>query len=264
MVTRETSVSAGLASLGVLAGLAEPDSAVERLERLAEILEREAIPRGFLGPSEGPKMAARHVLEAAALATVLQPTGTLIDVGSGAGLPGIVLAGLWRDGEIVLIEPQARRAAFLRRLVSELGLGRCSVRQSTAEEAARSDLREAADAVVARAVALPPVALELTLPLARVGGDVAIPVGHPREAAGGREESTGPTEPFREAGPDEAAVGPVAELLGGGHPALRRFEVPGAPGARWVMLVRKLRSTPDRYPRRPGVPRRRPLDGGGA
>jgi 16S rRNA (guanine(527)-N(7))-methyltransferase RsmG len=276
MVTRETSIRSGLLRMG----LPSDDVTVGRLERYAQILEDRAIPRGFLGPNEGPRIVSRHILESAALARVLPADGSLIDVGSGAGLPGAVLACL-RPGPTTLLDSLERRAAFLREVIVELGLD-ASVGCSRAEEAARSPLRDSFDVATSRALAVPASALELTSPFVRAGGAAAtlVALEEPSSGAGQaadpssastegdldpREGGAGsPALGHEGRGPDAAAalsarLTPVAEQLGCGDVRILPLEVPGADAPRWVMIVNKLRSTPDRFPRRTGIPSRRPL-----
>jgi 16S rRNA (guanine527-N7)-methyltransferase len=223
MVTRETSLRAGLEALGIQA----PAEAATRLAEFAALLEKLALPVGLLGPEEIPRLIPRHLLEGAALTRWLPDTGTIIDVGSGAGLPGLTLACLGR--RVVLIEPKARGASFLREAVHRLGVD-AEVVRVRAEVAARGDLRESADGVTSRALAPPAVALELMLPLVRLGGTATLLVG---------------SEDAGRAG----ALGAIAATLGGATVRAVRFEVPGAPEARWAMIVPKDRATPRRFPR---------------
>jgi 16S rRNA (guanine527-N7)-methyltransferase len=241
MVSRETLISDALRQLGIPTDVV----AVSKLVRFSEMLEEIAVPRGFLGPDEAERIAARHVLESAGLASFAfaegSPTadwGSVIDVGSGAGLPGLVLACLGAE-PVWLVEAQARRAAFLREAVHELAVA-VEVVQSRAEIEGHGPMRESAKVVTARALAASAAALELTVPLSEVGGRVLIPMAEP-----------GP-EALRDA---EAA----SEVLGGGPPELVGFEVPGMKERRWVMIVPKLRSTPEKYPRSAKTIKQHPL-----
>lgn len=216
------------------------DEALQRLLDLTRILEERAVPRGFVATGDRGRVVPRHILESAAVLQWLPREGSVVDVGSGAGLPGLVLACL-REDPVVLVEAQARRAAFLRETAHQLGI-QVEVLHASAEDAARGALREAASAATARALARPPVALELTLPFVAPEGMVAL--------------LTGPQD-----GVAMAAAGAASDVLGGSVPRLERFEVPGANEARWVMIVQKLRNTPDRFPRPPGPRRRRPAGG---
>src|SRR5688572_27047490 len=104
MVARETSVAEALAVSGIAAG----EDVIGRLEAFADILRTRATDEGFIGPNEAPRILSRHVFESIALWPHLKARGRIADVGSGAGLPGIVLACLGAD--VALIEAQARRA----------------------------------------------------------------------------------------------------------------------------------------------------------
>lgn len=220
--------------------VAATEEALDRLVKLSSALEHRAVPRGFLAAGERERIVPRHVLESAALLNWLAPDGVIVDVGTGAGLPGLVLACLRTDA-VILIEPQARRAAFLREAAHELDV-RVEVIGKSAEDVCRGELRGTLAAATARALARPPLALELTLPFVAPGGVVALLVG-PQD------------------GRDLAESGAAADILGGAVPRLERFEVPGANEARWVMIVQKLRNTPDRFPRPPGPRRRGPAGG---
>ena len=263
MVSRETLIAEGLHALGLPHG--SDAEVIRRLVALTESLETEAIPRGFIGQADADRLVPRHVLESAALNGFLPSDGILVDVGSGAGLPGLVLACLRRD-RVVLVEPMAKRAAFLREVVHRLEL-RAEVIQLRAEDAARGELRESAAVVTARALAPNVEALELLLPFAQPGGVVAILVG-PSDVPGrvGPPRAGAKRVP-RAAGdvpgvsPLSSSAGVAAAALGGGELVASRFEVPGAEESRWVMIVHKLRRTPDLYPRPPQARRRRPLGG---
>lgn len=238
MVPRETQILTALTEMGLgpLLGGRLPKAA-RLLDLLAEMLKTSAVVKGFLGPREGPRVLERHVLEAAALYPFVFEQGRVIDVGSGAGLPGLVLAVLL-DREVAMLEAEGRRADFLCEAVQALGV-EAAVVQGRAEEAARMpDQRETYDVAVSRALAPPPVALELMLPFVRVGGRAVVAVG--------------PSV-------DMAAAEVAARLLGGAKPRRKRLEVPGLDQERWAMIIEKREATSERYPRRTGVPARRPL-----
>lgn len=134
----------------------------------AQKLATDGVVRGLIGPREAPRLWDRHLLNCAVLGELI-PFGTRVtDVGSGAGLPGIVLAVARPDLEIVLLEPLARRAAFLTETVAELGLKRVTVVRARAEERA-ADLPKAG-VVTARAVAPLDRLAGWCLPLTPIGG----------------------------------------------------------------------------------------------
>jgi len=125
-----------------------PDVA-ETLERYIDILASRGIDWGLLGPREAPRLFDRHILNSVALAELIPEGSRVVDVGSGAGLPGIPLAIVRPDLDVTLLEPLLRRHTFLEQAVEELGLGhRVSAVRGRAE-----DTRERSDVVVARAVA---------------------------------------------------------------------------------------------------------------
>lgn len=150
-----------------------PPAAYELLGRRAEVLvpyarllATEGISRGLLGPREAPRLWERHLLNCAAPLRALAPGSAVVDVGTGAGLPGLVWALLRPDLRVSLVEPLLRRAAFCEQAVQSLGLAGVQVRRSRGEELGES----AADVVVARAVAPLDRLARWCLPLARPGG----------------------------------------------------------------------------------------------
>ncbi|HYH33237.1 MAG TPA: RsmG family class I SAM-dependent methyltransferase, partial [Pseudonocardia sp.] len=90
--------------------------------RFAEHLARSGVERGLIGPREAPRMWERHVLNCAVVAPLVPDGARLVDVGSGAGLPGIPLALARPDARIVLVEPLARRVDWLREVIADLGV----------------------------------------------------------------------------------------------------------------------------------------------
>ena len=129
--------------------------------------------RGLIGPLELPRLWSRHILNSAIVAPLLQP-GLVGDVGSGAGLPGLVLAIARPDVSFVLIEPMERRVAWLNEQVAELGLDNVSVVRARAEEVR---LDGPLDQVTARAVSAFRKLLPLTAPLLRDGGELVLMKG---------------------------------------------------------------------------------------
>jgi len=137
----------------------------------ADLLATDGVLRGLIGPREAPRMWERHLLNCAVVAELIPSAAFVTDVGSGAGLPGIVLSVVRPDLAVVLVEPLARRTAFLTEAVQALGLdARVSVVRGRAEEVA-STLRPA-DVVTARAVAPLDRLIRWCLPLTAVGGRV--------------------------------------------------------------------------------------------
>jgi 16S rRNA (guanine527-N7)-methyltransferase len=127
------------------------------------------VERGLIGPNEVPRIWERHLLNSAVVAELVPAPCSLVDLGSGAGLPGIVLAMLLRDSEVTLLEPALRRAVFLEEVVMELGLDNARVVRARAEQMAGT---LAADVVIARAVAPLDRLAAMALGLLRPGGTV--------------------------------------------------------------------------------------------
>jgi 16S rRNA (guanine527-N7)-methyltransferase len=119
------------------------------VRRYADILAGRGVEWGLIGPREGGRLWERHIMNSVAVSDLIPDGASLVDVGSGAGLPGIPLAILRPDLRVTLLEPLLRRSRFLTEAVDELGIGhRVKVRRSRAE-----DHHETYDAVVARALA---------------------------------------------------------------------------------------------------------------
>jgi len=139
-------------------------------EAYAELLITDGVVRGLIGPREAPRIWDRHLINCAVMADMIQIGASVVDVGSGAGLPGIVLAVARPDLSITLVEPLARRTAFLSEAVTALGLdATVRVVRGRAEDLAGGP-PVAADVVTARAVAPLDRLAGWCLPLAAVGG----------------------------------------------------------------------------------------------
>lgn len=216
----------------------------------AEALAGDGVVRGLVGPREAPRIWPRHLLNCAAVEELIPQGASVFDVGSGAGLPGIVLAVARPDLTVTLVEPLARRTAFLAEVVTRLGLtAAVTVHRARAEECVRGRYGLAgADIVTARAVAPLDRLAGWCLPLAVVGGRLLALKG---ESA--VEEATAHRE----------AVG----RLGGATPVVRRCGVDVVdPPTTVVEIVRERdvappRSRPSRGAVRPG---RRSVSNGGS
>ncbi len=164
----------------------------------------------------------------------------LVDVGTGAGFPGVPLKIAWPQIHLVLNDSRAKKAVFLRALVETLGLEQVEVVTARAEELGQNRAhRERYDAATARAVASLPVLCEYCLPLVRVGGWMLAP--KKGDIAVELEQA-----------------GRASPILGGGPPTLHPFTLPGEAEERYVVAIKKLRPTPPGYPRRVGLPEARP------
>jgi 16S rRNA (guanine527-N7)-methyltransferase len=216
---------------------------------LRDILS-DARTAGFLGP-DPVELHLAHADGFAAAARSLQRRGEhaprLIDLGSGGGVPGLVVADHWPAATVTLLEANRRRAAFLRRAVERLGVGRrVSVVAARAEVCGRDpEFRGRFDGVVARCFGRPAVVAECAAPLLRLGGWVVVsepppdPAGGPPDPADpAAHGSRWPADPLRQVGLEPLGV--VSE----------GFD---------FMTLRQVEPCPDRFPRRDGVPAKRPL-----
>ncbi|WP_375482844.1 16S rRNA (guanine(527)-N(7))-methyltransferase RsmG [uncultured Mycobacterium sp.] len=145
---------------------------LEVAERYAELLAGAAVQRGLVGPHEAERVWDRHILNGAAVAELLDPGDRVVDIGSGAGLPGIPLAIARVDLRVVLVEPMLRRSQFLQSVVSELGLPVDVIRGRAEEQAVLDRFGGCMDAAVSRAVAALDKLTRWSLPLLRPGGRV--------------------------------------------------------------------------------------------
>jgi 16S rRNA (guanine527-N7)-methyltransferase len=194
--------------------------------------------------SEG--IRTKHFLDSLSCLLVMrepQPN-RLVDIGTGAGFPGIPLKIALPGLQLTLVESVGKKADFCRHLVDSLGLERVEVLTCRAEEMGqarqRNEYRERFDWAVGRAVASLPVLSEFLLPLVRIGGCMLAQKG--------------------ESGPVEAQTSENAfKLLGGRLRTVQKLNLPGVVEDRYLVLVDKVAATPGGYPRRVGLPAKRPI-----
>lgn len=185
----------------------------------------------------------RHFLDALTCATVMGTltNRSLIDVGTGAGFPGLPLKILYPDLHLTLVESVAKKARFLEAVVTELGLSDVSIVVARAEALGQdAAYREQFDWAVARAVAELRVLVEYLLPLCRVGGHVLAQKGSNAAA-------------------ETADALKAITLLGGAAPEHFPVQLPQRAETHYLVVIEKKAATPDKYPRRTGVPGKRPL-----
>lgn len=188
-------------------------------------------------------VAVKHIIDSLTAydAALFDGARTLIDVGTGAGLPGIPLAVYAPHLTVTLLDSLNKRVRFLTEVAAAMGLQNVRCIHARAEEAARTpEHRAAYDIAVSRAVARLPILLEYTLPFVRVGGTLI--------ALKGRAYAEEQKEARR-----------AAEVLGGGRITARPVHLPGLDDVRAILTVTKERQTPAAYPRGGGAPPRRPL-----
>jgi 16S rRNA (guanine527-N7)-methyltransferase len=164
-----------------------------------------------------------------------------VDIGSGAGMPGLALAVACPSWQVTLMDSVSKKTDFLRHVAGALALKAVDVETARAEELGRSpNHRGRYDIAVARAVADLPVLAEYALPLLRVGGRLVALKGRDAHEEVGR------------------AAGAL-DKLGGTAVSAEPYELGGGTGTRYVVAVDKVADTPDKYPRRAGIPAKRPL-----
>ena len=191
------------------------------------------------------EVQVKHFLDSltVVLAVPLQPSISrkMIDIGAGAGFPGLPLKLAFPETELALVESVGKKAGFLKELVAVLGLEGVEIHTGRAETLARQPgLRENFDIVLARGLARLPVLAEYTLPFCRVGGTVAA-----------LKHGTITMEL------DQASN--ALRTLGGAAPQVHQVDITGLTDNRVVVAVEKAAPTPERFPRRPGIPAKRPL-----
>ena len=144
-------------------------SAFDPACRFASLLATAGVERGLLGPREIPRLWERHLLNCAMVAELVPPAATVVDIGSGAGLPGLVIAMLRPQVQMTLLEPMLRRTTFLGECIAELGLGNVTVQRGRAEEMA-GVFR--ADVATSRAVAPLDRLVQISVGVIRPGGTI--------------------------------------------------------------------------------------------
>ena len=222
----------------------------ERLGALVDLILETNRQMNLTSDREPSLFWSRHVEDAIAAAAAIEgaigrPDASMrvLDVGSGSGVPGLVWAILWPDTRMVLLESIKKKGRFLESAARELDLPHVETLVGRAETYGRDpEHREQYDLVAARALAAMPTLAELTLPFVRVGGVAAAIKSADSEAE------------------IESARWAIERLGGGEKDPPRRLDYRRTDGqSSAVWLVSKRSPTPPEYPRRPGVPRRRPL-----
>lgn len=192
---------------------------------------------------EEKDVALKHFVDSLTclLAVPLEDCAQVIDVGTGAGLPGIPVKIVRPQIELTLIDSVGKKIEFIQEVVAGLGLTGAKAVPGRAEDLAhRAEYREQFDYVLSRALAPLPVLCEYCLGFAKIGG-LVIALKGPAAAAEEKEATT------------------ALSLLGGMIREVKQFALPYLGHRRRLVVIEKIRPTPNRYPRRAGVPARRPL-----
>jgi len=170
-----------------------------------------------------------------------KPDLSIIDIGTGAGFPGLPLKILLAQSRLVLLDSTAKKAAFLRHISQKLKLSNVEIVTGRAEEIAHLPLyRQQFDLVVSRAVASLPTVVELALPFCQIGGKFV-------------------AQKKGEISQEITKAGKAINVLGGRLNQVKEIELGEFSDERYLVIIDKICPTPEKYPRRPGIPKRRPI-----
>jgi 16S rRNA (guanine527-N7)-methyltransferase len=185
----------------------------------------------------------RHFLDSlsVSLAVPFTPGLKVIDIGTGAGFPGLPLRLIYPHIELALLEATAKKTEFLKHIVNRLKLANVRIITARAEETGQDlNERERFDVALARAVAQLPVLAEYLLPLCKIGGRCVALKGETAAAESQQAEH-------------------ALRVLGGRVEKIISVELPQVPETHFLVVIEKVAATPPQYPRRPGIPSKRPL-----
>ena len=192
------------------------------------------------------EVQVKHFLDSLTVTLAWQPLITnadfrLIDVGTGAGIPGIPFKIVLPNIKLVLLEATAKKAAFLHHITRKLELNNVEIVVGRAEEVAHlTKYRERFDIVLSRGVAPLPTLVELTLPFCTIGGSFIA-------------QKKGAIDP------EISQAARAISLLGGNLKEVRRIDLEEFTDERRLVIINKVSPTPEQYPRRPGIPAKKPL-----
>ena len=246
MHTLEAEGRLGLLAAGCRAiGLELSPEQEEQFARYARVMIEANTRVNLTSITEPDAVQTLHFLDSLTVAAVLPKAtltgGRLLDVGSGAGFPGVPLKLVFPGIRLELLEATGKKTAFLRELVAELELPDVAVHTGRAEDLAHdASLRGAFDVVLARGVAKLAALVEVTLPFLRVGG---VLVAH--------KSATADAEAI--------AAAKAVRVVGGAPPDVRPVVAPGLEDGRRLVVVEKVAGTPKGYPRRAGMPVKHPI-----
>ena len=229
-------MKAGARQLGI-----EPDDAkVSALLEYKRILLEWNKKMNLTAIEEEKDFIIKHLVDSLSILPFLDGINSLVDVGTGAGFPGIPVKIVQPSLQVVLMDSLEKRIGFLNTVIEELKLTGITAVRSRAEDAGISPVhREKYDAATARAVASLPVLLEYCLPLVKTGGIFIAMKGSSTD--------------------EIKASSKALELLGGKIEQVHDFTLPDSDINRSIIIVRKLRQTPSKYPRKPVKPSKEPL-----
>ncbi|MBO8125666.1 MAG: 16S rRNA (guanine(527)-N(7))-methyltransferase RsmG [Firmicutes bacterium] len=224
-------------------GLDYSEGTLEKLLEYAGYVLEENKNQNLTRIVEPEAVVTRHLVDSLVLQKwfpSLEAGSLLIDLGTGGGFPGVPLAITWPGVQVVLVDSERKKVDFLQRAARELALANVTAVHARAEELGRDDdYREQADLVVARSVAKLPVLLEYSLPLVKIGGRFCSYKGEGVES-------------------EVAESDKALKVLGGRLDSLLAYTLSSGDTHHLVVFL-KATQTPHIYPRRPGIPQKRPL-----
>ena len=226
-----------------LLGLRLSSGQIDRFQHLAQLLlewNRRMNLTAIVDPAE---IVIKHFLDSLTVTTVVLRFDDLqlIDVGSGAGFPGLTLAIAFPGLSVTLLDSTAKKLRFIAHAGHELGLSNIKTLHARAEDAGRNpEHRASYDIVTARAVVRMPALMEYTLPLARLKGQVIAMAGS-------------------NAYDDTNTAAKAIRLLGGELFSIEEINLPTLDNPRYLVVIDKIKKTPRQYPRSAGIPTREPI-----
>lgn len=212
-------------------------------ERYTQLLLKWNAIHNLTAIREPQQIRSKHFLDSITCVLAMRgtPVKKLIDIGTGAGFPGLILKIIYPDSQVTLVESVAKKLDFCRMVLDELDLADVNLINSRAEDVGQMEThREQYDWAVARAVAVMPVLVEYLLPVVRLGGRMLAMKG-----------SSAPHE--------TQSAEKAIQLLGGRIRQLIPITLPGVVEERYLVVVDKIAATPPAYPRRAGTPSKHPL-----
>lgn len=220
-------------------GIALTGPMLDALDQYAEILVEYNQKVNLTAITDPEGIEDKHFADSLLLANLPETSGKLVDVGTGAGFPGVVAKIFKPELQLTLMEPTGKRVEFLKYVCAQLGLSGVEFAKERAEEAARKVWREQFDVATARGVAALPMLSEYCLPLVKVGG-----VFLAMKGPGAAEEL--------------AESGAALKKLGGKGSGVAEFHLPGG-DVRNIIRIKKISQTPPVYPRNGGKIAKSPL-----